>query len=156
MSFGARAVCADGMWSNLLAGLVVVTLCVIVHAVGLQLLSKVLKRAILHFEPHRHPIGTISVVTTTVLVLFALHTVEIWIWALGYISVGALTNLYDALFFSTLSFSTLGAEEISLPPKWALFGSIEGVNGFLLIGWSTAYLIPAWIRYGPFHEDRDF
>ena len=62
----------------------------------------------------------------------------------------------DALFFSTLSFSTLGAEEISAARDWQLFGSIEGVNGFLLIGWSTAYLIPAWTRYGPFHEDRDF
>jgi hypothetical protein len=144
------------MWSNLLAGFVVVTLCVTVHAIGLQVLSHTLKRAIRHFEPHRHPVGTISVMTATVLVLFALHTVEIWIWALGYLSVGALTSLYDALFFSTLSFSTLGAEEISLRPEWGLFGSIEGVNGFLLIGWSTAYLIPAWIRYGPFHEDRDF
>ena len=92
----------------------------------------------------------------TVLGLFALHTVEIWVWALAYLWLGALPDLHDALFFSTLSFSTLGAEEISPTPEWRLFGSIEGVNGFLLIGWSTAYLIPAWTRYGPFHEERGF
>ena len=62
----------------------------------------------------------------------------------------------EALIFSTLSFSTLGAEPISATAEWQLFGSFEGVNGFLLIGWSTAYLIPAWTRYGPFHEDRGF
>ena len=55
-----------------------------------------------------------------------------------------------------MSFSTLGAQDVVPAPAWELFGSIEGVNGFLLIGWSTAYLIPAWTRYGPFHEERGF
>jgi hypothetical protein len=98
----------------------------------------------------------IGLMFLTVLSLFGLHTVEIWVWAVAYLALGGFSNLYDALFFSTLSFSTLGAEEISVAPEWGLLGSIEGVNGFLLIGWSTAYLFPAWLRYGPFHKDDDF
>jgi hypothetical protein len=142
--------------ANLAAGAVLVGLTVSVHGVGLLLLSRGLKRAHVGLEPYRHPALTVTVMSATMLVLAALHSIEIWIWALAFLAVGAIDGLYDALFFSTLSFSTLGAEEISVRPEWGLFGSIEGVNGFLLIGWSTAYLIPAWTRYGPFHGDREF
>jgi hypothetical protein len=144
------------VWTNIAAGGVMVMLTVVVHAIGLHLLSRLLKAAVKRFEPHRHPIGTIAAMTATVLLLFGFHAIEIWLWALAYLTVGALPNLHDALFFSTLSFSTLGAEEISVRRDWSIFGAIEGVNGFLLIGWSTSYLIPAWIRYGPFHNNRDF
>jgi hypothetical protein len=142
--------------ANLAAGAVLVGLTVFVHGIGLLLLSRGLKWAHIRLEPYRHPVLTVLSMSGTVLALFALHSIEIGLWALAFLAVGALEGLYDALFFSTLSFSTLGAEEISVRPEWGLFGSIEGVNGFLLIGWSTAYLIPAWTRYGPFHSDRDF
>jgi hypothetical protein len=142
------------MWANIAAGTVLVAITVLVHSVGLFTLSRLLRAVVGRFRPHRTLPGTMMVTTGTVIGLFAIHTVEIWIWALAFLLLGALPNFYDALFFSTLSYSTLGAEEISVTPEWRLFGSIEGVNGFLLIGWSTAYLIPAWTRHGPFHEEN--
>jgi hypothetical protein len=33
---------------------------------------------------------------------------------------------------------------------------MEGVNGFLLIGWSTAYLVTAGTRIGPFTRGEHF
>jgi len=144
------------MWMNLAAGAILVTTTVVIHSIGLTVLSRTLRFGMGRYGLHRHRFGAISAVTATVLGLFLLHTVEIWVWALAYLAVGALPSLHEALYFSTLSFSTLGAEPVSAEPEWQLFGSIEGVNGFLLIGWSTAYLIPAWTRYGPFHEDRGF
>ena len=144
------------MLSNLAAGTVLVALTVTIHGVGLLVLSRLLRLAVTRYGPHRNRTGTVVAMVATVLGLFALHTVEIWTWALAYVWLGALPDLPSALFFSTLSFSTLGAENVSATPEWQLFGSIEGVNGFLLIGWSTAYLIPAWTRYGPFHEERGF
>jgi hypothetical protein len=144
------------MLENLAAGTVLVTLTTAMHGVGLLALSRLLRLTIARYEPQHKRSGTVLVVVGTVLCLFVLHAAEIWVWAFAYVWLGALPNLYDAVFFSTLSYSTLGAEEISATPEWRLFGSIEGVNGFLLIGWSTAYLMPAWTRYGPFHQDRGF
>jgi hypothetical protein len=135
---------------------VLVATTVAIHGASLLALSFLLRKAVNRYQPHNSHLGTMSAVVGSVLGLFVAHSVEIWVWALAYLALGALPNLHDALFFSTLSFSTLGAEEISVAPYWRLFGSIEGVNGFLLIGWSTAYLIPAWTRYGPFHADRGF
>lgn len=144
------------MWANLAAGTLLVLTTVLIHSIGLLSMSRLLRLGIGRFHLHLHGAGAMGAVVVTVLGLFVLHTLEIWVWALAYLWLGALPNLHDALFFSTLSFSTLGAEQISVAPRWRLFGAMEGVNGFLLIGWSTAYLIPAWTRYGPFHEERGF
>jgi hypothetical protein len=144
------------MLANIFAGSVLVMLTVIIHGVGLLLLSWTLRKVIEGSRPHQTIAGTVVTMVFTVLGLFFLHTMEIWTRASAYLWLCALPTMKDALFFSTLSFSTLGAEAISAAPEWRLFGSFEGVNGFLLIGWSTAYLIPAWTRYGPFHEDRGF
>lgn len=144
------------MLQNLGAGSIMVIATVIIHGLGLLALSSTLRGVIARHRPHTTLTGTIVTMVATVLCLFFLHTVEIWCWALAYVWLGALPDFSSALFFSTLSFSTLGAGLVSTTPEWRLFGSIEGVNGFLLIGWSTAYLIPAWTRYGPFHEERGF
>lgn len=144
------------MLANLFAGSVLVVLTVVIHGVGLLSLSWTLRKVIEGYRPQQTLAGTVVTMVFTVLGLFLLHTLEIWCWAVAYVLVGALPTMTEALTFSALSFSTLGAEPISATAEWQLFGSIEGVNGFLLIGWSTAYLIPAWTRYGPFHEDRGF
>jgi hypothetical protein len=144
------------MLANLAAGAVLVLTTVLVHSIGLTWMSRMLQWSVARLRLHRHGIGATSLVVATVLGLFLLHSIEIWLWAIAYVVLGAMPSLREALFFSTLAFSTLGAEGVSVASEWGLFGAIEGVNGFLLIGWSTAYLIPAWTKYGPFHEDRGF
>ncbi|WP_292396152.1 hypothetical protein [Mesorhizobium sp.] len=37
-----------------------------------------------------------------------------------------------------------------------MLAALEGVSGFLLIGWSTAYLIAAGTRIGPFKTGEHF
>ena len=61
-----------------------------------------------------------------------------------------------ALYFSTVSFSTLGYGDVIPAEEWRIFAALEGVDGFLLIGWSTAYLIAAGIRVGPFRSGEHF
>jgi len=144
------------MIANLAFGGALVAMSIAIHGTGLLTLSALLRRAIRYYEPRLNRHSTMLIMVGTVFGLFLTHMVEILAWALVYLAMGASPSLEHALIFSTLSFSTLGAEEISLPERWTLLGSIEGVAGFLLIGWSTAYLIPAWTRYGPFHGDRHF
>jgi hypothetical protein len=142
--------------ANLIAGSVLVAVTVSIHGIGLLAMSALLRAVVDRYRPHLQLGSTVVVMIATVLGLFALHTIEIWVWAFAFLIVGAIPDFWGALVFSTLSFSTLGSQGVSAQPQWLLFGSIEGVNGFLLIGWSTAYLIPAWTRYGPFHEERGF
>ena len=93
---------------------------------------------------------------SAVLGIFAVLTVEVWLWALVYLAVGALDTWESALYFSTSTFSTVGYGDVTLDPEWRMLGALESVNGFLLIGWSTAYLIAASMRVGPFKAGEHF
>ena len=100
--------------------------------------------------------GKAVAMVLTVLGLFLAHTIEVWLWAGAYFATGAVPSFEDALYFSTVTFSTLGYGDITLSPEWRLFSSLEAVNGFLLIGWSTAFLVSASTRYGPFRLGEHF
>ena len=52
-----------------------------------------------------------------------------------------ITEFEPALYFSTVSFTTLGYGDIVLGPDWRIMSAIEGANGLILFGWSTAFLI---------------
>jgi hypothetical protein len=45
------------------------------------------------------------------------------------------------LFFSASAYSTLANTVEGFPDRWRLIGAIEGLVGFLLIGWSTAVFV---------------
>lgn len=93
---------------------------------------------------------------TTVLGLFFLHTIEVWVWAIAYVSLGVVDDFEPALYFSTLTFSTLRYGDITPLADWRVFAALEAVNGFILIGWSTAYLVAASTRHGPFRIGEHF
>ena len=71
-----------------------------------------------------------------------------------YTGLNATDNFSDALFLSTAMFSTIGYGEISLDPGWRLLTGLEGITGFLMIGWSTAYLVRASTQHGPFRDEH--
>jgi len=68
------------------------------------------------------------------------HLVEIMIWALAYWLTGELKNMEEAIYFSAITFATIGYGDVTLASKWRLASAMEGVNGILLFGWTTAFL----------------
>ena len=89
--------------------------------------------------------------------IFLLHTLEIWLWAWGYLRLEAVAHFADALDLSTAMFSTLGyGGGVTVLPAWRLLSALEGINGFILIGWSTAYLVGVSTRHGPFRANDHF
>ena len=61
---------------------------------------------------------------------------------------GAAPSLEEALFFSLASYTTAGTATVHLTPDWRLLGACEALAGFLLIGWSTAYLVDKLRKLG--------
>lgn len=88
-----------------------------------------------------------------VLGLMAIHTVEVWLYAVAYLSLDALPDLETALYFSTSSFTTIGYGDVVLDRRWRLVAAIEGANGLLLFGWSTAFLISITSRVRALEHD---
>ncbi|MGE3866115.1 MAG: potassium channel family protein [Hyphomonadaceae bacterium] len=72
--------------------------------------------------------------------VFALHTVQVWAYAIVYDRLNEFGSFEEALYFSTVCFSTLGFGDFTLSEKWRVFSAIEAINGLVLIAWSTAFL----------------
>lgn len=140
---------------NLAAGSFLVVVSVLIHTGGLILIAAITPPLARRLGFHNHDIGRTLVMTGTVLGILVILTLEIWSWALLYTGLNATENFSDSLFLSTAMFSTIGYGQIDLDPSWRLLTGLEGVTGFLMIGWSTAYLVRASTQHGPF-RDRHF
>jgi voltage-gated potassium channel Kch len=89
------------------------------------------------------------VLALTALVLFALHAIEIVLWAGAYLAIlpsGELASFEEAVYFSFVTFTTLGYGEITLTEGSRLLSGIEALNGILLVGWSTAMIFAVMQR----------
>ena len=124
---------------------------VTIHGAGLILLSKVLRLERRDERAARlsaaSPQG-IAFTFAIVLGLFAIHGVEIWLYALLYLAAGALPDLHTAVYFSTITYGTIGYDDEGLGRAWQLVAAIEGINGILLLGWSTAFFVSLVARLG--------
>lgn len=144
------------MYKDLALGTGIISVTVLLHTIGLMILTRAIADLGRWCRLDRHALGRTISMLATVLGLFAIHTVEIWVWALIYVALGAFRGVHDALYFSTTTFATIGYGDLVLEYDWRLLGALEGVNGFLLIGWSTAYLVAASTRHGPFRLGEHF
>jgi voltage-gated potassium channel Kch len=84
-----------------------------------------------------------SILVITIVGIFIVHTVEIWIWAVLYRWLGEFESMERALYFSTVTFTTLGYGDITLHERWQLLSSFEAANGIILFGVSTAFVFGA-------------
>lgn len=114
---------------------------VAIHMLGLAVLMGIMRARSPHIRPHQNTWRQAAFIMLIVLGLFAIHSVEIWAYALLYFVLGEFETFEAALYFSTSTFTTLGYGEIVIESRWRLVAAIEGFNGFLLIGWSTAFLV---------------
>lgn len=142
------------MLQNLVAGSSLVALTVLIHTAGLILIATATPYLARRLGFHHHDIGRTLVMTGTVLGILGILTLEVWSWALAYTLLGTTANFSDALYLSSAMFSTAGYGELHPDPAWRLLTALEGINGFLMIGWSTAYLVRASTRHGPFRQDH--
>lgn len=129
-----------------------VVICVVLHGLGLFSLSAALRsettiERLRRIDPLslRGSIFTLSIV----LAMIALHGIEIWLFAIAFLGLGAVAGLEEALYFSTISYSTVGYSDIHITRPWRLVGAFESILGMFLIGWSTAFFFRMLGRIDP-------
>ena len=141
------------MIANFALATLVVGLTVVIHFGGLLGLMWLLRARGHRFRAHESALGQGAAIVFVVLGLVAIHTTEIWLYAAVYLTLGVLPDFESALYFSTTSFTTIGYGDVVLERSWRLFGAIEGANGLLLFGWSTAFLISVTGRLRTLEHD---
>ncbi len=130
-----------------------VLLTTLVHGAGLIFLRRALRlETIEEIENRIRPMSFRALMATTGLVLglFLLHGFEIALYGWLYMWLGAVKGMEPAMYFSTMTYGTVGFSDKLLVGPWRLIAAIEGVNGLLLIGWSTAFFVTLATRLGRF------
>ena len=123
-----------------LSAILVAATCVIQIA-GLAVLIWIMRARVHRIAPLQRFLHQSGVILVVVLGLFAIHAVQIWIYAFVYLALGEFETVEAALYFSTSSFTTVGYGEIFIETRWRVLAAIESANGFLVLGWSTVFLI---------------
>ncbi len=128
------------MLRQFLVGGVVVLFTIAIHAlVTTKLVSFVV--ATERSKPRFPSLFLIGVMVSAVSILMLAHFVEIVLWALVYVVVGATPGDSGNLYFAFVNYTTLGYGDIVPVPEWHLLGPMTAMDGVLLFGWSTAVIV---------------
>ena len=127
---------------NILVGSLMMIVTTLIHGGFMTLAIRIL-RAPARW-PRRSPaVQHLAKVAYVVLAMFAASLVEVAAWAAALILLGAISGVEPALYFSTVTFTTLGYGDVLLDERWRLLGSFEAANGIIMMGWTTAVVVAA-------------
>jgi len=143
------------MIANLFVGTVLIAVTGVIHTFGLIAVTRAIGPMTAMFRLNGRRSHIIAMLVA-VIGVFLVLTVEVWVWAATYHALGVFGDFETSLYFSTATFATVGYGDVVASGEWRLLTALEGLSGFLLIGWSTAYLIAAGIRVGPFRAGEHF
>ena len=118
-----------------------VLLMTVIHAVGLIAISRMLRLNDERLKEHEVNAHAIVLMAQLGLSIFVLHLIEIALFGFFYLAIGGVETVEEALHFSASSYATLGDTSEYFPQEWRLIGAIEALVGFVLIGWSTAFMV---------------
>lgn len=84
---------------------------------------------------------TLLVINCVMLLLLLGNLAQLVIWALVFLWLGEFGTFREAVYHSAVNFATLGYGDIVMSERNRFLGPLEGINGVLMIGVSTAALL---------------
>lgn len=128
------------MLSELCTAAAIVALCLVIHAAGILLMAEWLLHSREDLERNVSGKRFALLIVTLFGALMFLHAIQTSLWAVFYYTRNLFSDFETSLYFSTVSFTTIGYGDVVLPQKWRLLGVVEGLSGTLLCGVSTAFI----------------
>ena len=124
-------------------GLVVLT--VAIHAAGFAGLLRALIRSRAMNRWGFRPVTLLVTGLTCWLIL--IHVTEIAVWGLFYAWQGCLPDLESAIYFSGVTYTTVGYGDLVLPKPWRMLAPLEALTGILMYGLSTGLFFAMVTRW---------
>jgi amino acid transporter len=128
------------MVPNILLGTLMMIVTTGVHSVFTILSLRVLNRW-LHRRHNVHSYNAIALIAGTILMFFAAALIEVGLWAGAYLAIGAVEGVETSIYYSMVTFTTLGYGDVVLSDRWRLLSSLEAANGIIMFGWTTAVVM---------------
>jgi hypothetical protein len=129
------------MIGHLAIGSLIIAITVALQAELFNLLSNRFELVRLVARRFLRRFANTGVIIFAVLYVLFVQTVNVWIWGIFYRAVGAFDGMEPSLYFSLVTFTTVGYGDLTLGADWRLLSGLEAANGFLNFGWSTAFMV---------------
>jgi uncharacterized membrane protein YhdT len=71
--------------------------------------------------------------------LIAAHLLEIAVWGLFYTGFHVFADAESSIYFSAVTYTTVGYGDLVPPLQWRLLAGVEGLTGILMCGWSAGF-----------------
>lgn len=131
------------MLLNIIIGLIVIGITVVIQGYGTMfwIHSYVRYQSKLSREAFKQ--RSLRILILTAVFLISIHLIQSSLWALTYLLLPEITEfetIEKAIYFSLVTFSTLGYGEITIASDSRILAGLEAINGIILIGWSTAFM----------------
>ena len=125
-----------------LIGSALIAITIVIHALGTSSWVRYLAgRHVVHLPWSAR--RAMAILVSSAIVVVALHAIEIMVWAAAYqmiLPADELATFEEAVYFSFVTFTTLGYGDITLTEGYRLLSGIEALNGIILVGWTTAMI----------------
>ncbi|HSD45511.1 MAG TPA: ion channel [Pyrinomonadaceae bacterium] len=128
------------MLTELATALVIVTVSLMIHVAGILVMAEWLLRRRENLERTASSRRIALLIVTLFAGVMFLHVIQTSLWAVFYYARNLFSDFETSLYFSMVSFTTIGYGDVLLPRRWRLLGVIEGFSGVLLCGVSTAFI----------------
>jgi len=128
------------MFNELAIAVVIVSVSLVIHMAGILLMAKWLLHRRDELEQSLNRRRFVVLMITLFAAILLLHVIQTSLWAMFYYTQELFSDFETSLYFSMVSFTTIGYGDVLLPRNWRLLGVIEGFSGVLLCGVSTAFI----------------
>ena len=127
------------IWMNILYGSLITIYTIVIHALATRFIMFTANR----MKKRTHHIFIYKEIWLSVFVLIMLFAaiLEASGWSAIYHHLGATGSFEESLYFSIVTFTTLGYGDITLNSDWRILASIQAAAGILIFGWSTAIIV---------------
>ena len=128
------------MFRELAIAAAIVSVSLIIHIAGILLMAKLLSNRREEFERSASNKQYALLIVALFVGILLLHVIQTSLWAVFYYTQELFSDFETSLYFSMVTFTTIGYGDVLLPRNWRLLGVIEGFSGVLLCGVSTAFI----------------
>jgi len=128
---------------NIFIGLVVIGITIVIQGYGTKFWIHHLRRNYTNKPLTGFGHRTVRLLVYTAIFLLTLNFLEALIWGVTYYTLPGITEfetLEKAIYFSLVTFTTLGYGEITISSTNRILSGFEAMNGVLLLGWTTAMM----------------
>lgn len=128
------------MMHQIFFGSILIMVTVVVESVFIALAAKWLTANRDRLGSNHSVLRNAGLLGLVTLWLLAGISIGLWIWALLFLQIGEFDSLLDALYFSSVSATTLGYGDSLLTDDWKLLSGFIAANGLILFSLNTAFL----------------